>query len=294
MFRFQKILLQQGDYSCEILANYGAALQSYQYKGLECIAGYEHEDELEAQAYKGVVLAPFPNRVEKANYTFENTAYVLPINRAKEGLALHGFLYNKVFQVENQTENCVQLNYHYMGDVVGFPFPFQLNIFYFLTKEGALHIKTAVLNTGKLPLPFGTGWHPYFQLGETIDALQLDFPACQQMELLPNLIPTGKLLPFLEKSTLLHLKECHWDDCFYFEKEQEAKFVLKSAQLDLHIENESGYPYFQIFTPKDRKSIAIEPMSCAPNAFNNKLGIAEIAPVSQQVFSYKIFAQAHT
>jgi len=38
------------------------------------------------------------------------------------------------------------------------------------------------------------------------------------------------------------------------------------------------YNFLQVYTPPHRKSIAIEPMTCAPNAFNNEQGLIILAP----------------
>jgi len=38
------------------------------------------------------------------------------------------------------------------------------------------------------------------------------------------------------------------------------------------------YNYLQVFIPPDRMSIAIEPMTCNANAFNNKDGLITLSP----------------
>ena len=39
-----------------------------------------------------------------------------------------------------------------------------------------------------------------------------------------------------------------------------------------------AYRYLQVYTPPGRESIAIEPMTCAPNAFNNGMGLIRLDP----------------
>jgi aldose 1-epimerase len=45
-----------------------------------------------------------------------------------------------------------------------------------------------------------------------------------------------------------------------------------------------------LYTPPDRKSIAIENLSGAPNAFNNKIGLHYVKPQEDIVFetSYQV------
>jgi aldose 1-epimerase len=62
--------------------------------------------------------------------------------------------------------------------------------------------------------------------------------------------------------------------------------TLKDDQLGLalYIYPERSYPYLQIYTPPHRKSIAIENLSSAPDAFNNKMGLIELGPEDSQAF----------
>lgn len=286
------IKLVNQDYTCSILANYGAALNSYQFKSKEFVLGYQDISETETQKYKGVILAPFPNRIAQAKYSFENVAYQLPINRPKEALALHGFLYNKTFTIVEQEENSLVLQYDYTGTIRSYPFPFNLIVAYELLANGLLKIKTVIRNNGNKTMPFGTGWHPYFKIDKSIDTMQLKMPACQQMEL-DNNIPTEKLIDFLQQESTLYLKEHHFDDCFVFKQNRIAfQLIGEEYQLKVSAKGPNNYPYFQIYTPKTRNSVAIEPMSCAPNSFNNKIGLLEIEAGQSFSFEYEILAEA--
>ena len=75
----QTVIIQNGNYLAEILPNYGAAINAYKFNGLNFIDGYAHVQEIDQQKYKGVILAPFPNRLAAAQYNFENKSYTLPV-----------------------------------------------------------------------------------------------------------------------------------------------------------------------------------------------------------------------
>lgn len=292
MKALHQVKLENGAYSCEVLTNYGAALNSYKYKGVEFVSGYKSPGEIAQQQYKGVVLAPFPNRVAEAAYAFEGAAYQLPINREKEGLALHGLLYNKAFEILSQSKSELLITYSYKAEVESFPFCFILEIRYQLENNGRLKICATVTNNSEGNMPFGFGWHPYLQIGSEINELSLDFPASKKLLLNDKKIPTGKVATFLEAQSLIALKDYEFDDCFKLSNEEQVAFILSDGKQSLKVQAKSlgDFPYFQLYTPKDRQTIAIEPMTCAPDAFNNKLGLISMPSGSSKSFEYSIQA----
>lgn len=64
--------------------------------------------------------------------------------------------------------------------------------------------------------------------------------------------------------------------------------MLKKVQLEIRPDKQ--YPYLQIYTPPHRNSIAIENLSAAPDAFNNKMGLITLQPGENIIFTttYKI------
>jgi aldose 1-epimerase len=64
-----------------------------------------------------------------------------------------------------------------------------------------------------------------------------------------------------------------------------AVTTLSNPATDTHLEvwqqcTNQTYNYLQIYTPADRKTIAIEPMTCAADSLNNGLGLWIVAPKS--------------
>jgi aldose 1-epimerase len=57
----------------------------------------------------------------------------------------------------------------------------------------------------------------------------------------------------------------------------------RKVQVEIH--PSASYPYLQIFTPEHRKSIAIENLSAAPDAFNNGMGLKVLEPDEAADFS---------
>jgi aldose 1-epimerase len=54
------------------------------------------------------------------------------------------------------------------------------------------------------------------------------------------------------------------------------------------MENVKGYNFLQIYTPPHRKSIALEPLTGAPDAWNNKIGMIALLPDEQRKFTVRM------
>lgn len=242
------------------------------------------------QWFKSAKMAPFPNRIRDGKYSFNGQDYQLPLNDTKLGNAIHGFVFDKVFELlshdESQTECSVELQYSYNGKMEGFPFPFKMNLTYILSDDG-LECETLVVNTGQQPMPFGDGWHPYFQTNNKVDRLQLCLPSAELIELDDKKIPTGKLLPFTDfEDCLVTIGDRNFDTGLKLKlngRDDIVNIELYDPDNDILIDvwQEVGtnkYNYLQLYIPPDRQSIAIEPMSCAADAFNNGMGLITLAP----------------
>lgn len=239
--------------------------------------------------FKGAKLSPFPNRIAGGKYSFNGESYKLRTNDSKGNNALHGFVFNKPFELvghsEGQFECSAEFSYAHNGKDAGFPFPFKINIEYVFSQDG-LECETNIVNTGTTPMPLGDGWHPYFKTGTKADRLQLCLPKAKLVELDDNLIPTGKLLEFKDfEDCLVAIGNREFDTCLALETNghDTTYFELYDPDRDisLSIWQESGpgkYNYVQLYIPQDRQSIAIEPMTCAPDAFNNNMGLITLQP----------------
>jgi aldose 1-epimerase len=233
---------------------------------------------LAGTSFKGSKLTPFPNRINNGTYAFEGKTFILPIN-FKDGNSIHGLLYNKTFTIKETSatkdEAHSVLAYDYVGDVIGFPFPFIITITHSLTQEG-IAITTEVKNTGTQDMPYGDGWHPYFTLGKKIDDLGLTLPVTKKIAVNERMIPTGKIDDYTLFSTARTIGKETFDTGFAVQNP--ATTLLTDGNMTIAVWQDASYPYLQVYTPKHREAIAIEPMSCMTDAFNNKKGLVVIKP----------------
>ena len=267
-------------FQSSIYPNLGASIQQLMSNGIDIIDGISNNLEgLEVykNKFNSSFLFPFPNRISNGEYSFKNKEYQLPCNEASLNNSLHGDVFNKSFSITNQvaSENHAQITFSYSnnGTMVGFPFPYQLNITYTFTPNN-LKLDFKVTNTGDNEFPFGLGWHPYFKTSNLKSSI-LNFKGEKQYYLDEKNIPQQEIP--LKFETPLLMEDTFLDDCFIINK-PETTFKTEAYEIGIDFSSETEKNFLQVYTPPTRNCIAIEPMTCAPNSFNNKHGLLTLIP----------------
>lgn len=272
--------------SLEIVPNYGSCLLSLTFSGKEVLDGYDTPEALIANKWsKNVILLPFPNRLRDGKYTHLGKTYSFPINNASTGNAIHGFGKDAPMQVDwvNLTQRAATITsvWHYDGSNPSYPFPFSFKTRFALA-HNSLEVCFTFENEDYQPIPVGLGWHPYFRIAERADEVSLKMPEVKKIEIDESMLPTGEETPFDAFQTLTKIGETSLDNGFYIVNQDEyAKTVISSELGKLTFWQETGeqqWNFLQVFTPPHRESIAIEPMTCNIDAFNNGDGITLLAP----------------
>lgn len=247
--------------------------------------------------YWGTLLFPFPNRIKDGQYAYAGQSYTLAQNHAAEGHAIHGLVYNVPFEVQylegNAREAKAVMAYRYLGDDAAYPWPHYLEVTVRFTD--VLHISTTIINTGKETMPCGLGWHPYISTGNSVNQWRVSLPV---QELLPV---DDRMIPTSEREDASHFQEyktfadTHLDTCFTVAPNAPGRAVVRiedpAAQLELEISQETGaglYNYLQVYSPANRMSIAIEPMTCPPNVLNSGEQLWQLAPDETRTVSWSI------
>ena len=139
-----------------------------------------------------------------------------------------------------------------------------------------------IYNDGATEIPVGLGWHPYFKMSEKSNDSSLKMPDCQLIGIDDRMLPTGEKTQFNKFKRLTPIKEATLDNGFFINNQTEnAETVLASEQGRLTFWQETGHQkwnFLQVFTPPHRKSVAIEPMTCNIDAFNNGDGLVMLKP----------------
>ncbi len=237
---------------------------------------------------KSGMLFPFPNRLRDGVYEWGGQTYEFPINDPATSTALHGLGMDKHIELigyevgENDATAVCQ--YQSTGEFEYYPFPFTFTAIFKIEFPAQLTITLAFRNDGDRALPAGLGWHPYFHLGHSnIKDLHFQMPACQLVGIDSAMIPTGKRYEYDEFSSPALIGATVLDNCFALENIGEgiAETFIRKGDDQLRFWQETGpgkYNFLQVFTPPHRNSIAIEPMTCNVDAFNNHNGLAILEP----------------
>jgi aldose 1-epimerase len=301
-----KKLLLKGDNgsSLTILPMYGGNIQKtilpLNDKLIQVTDSYEDEDDLlQLKQSKGIKMLPFPNRIKQGKYSFEGQDYKLTINKPNEQNAIHGLLTKALFDVAfidcNEHRALTTLKYEYNQESNGYPFNFLVELTYILSGDG-IQIETIIKNTGNQNMPIGDGWHPYFCINkQDLNKMYLQIPSKKYLEVNENMIPTGEMIKDKTFKKLSLIGDTTLDHCFILETiEENAETILVDleSQTKLVVWQSTGegkYNYLQLYTPNERNSIAMEPMTCAPDAFNNKMGLTILKPSETLALSFGFY-----
>lgn len=239
-------------------------------------------------SFKGSFLFPFPNRIDAGKYNYNNADQQLEVNFSNENNAIHGLLFDKPFKLtsENESEEEVSIELTYISDgkLKGYPFNFEVTLTITLSEINGLTIKSSAKNTDTSSIPVGFGWHPYFTLNTKVDNLELEFPSIGSFEVNERMLPTSTTQPYKDFNHSKTINKANFDTCFSFQTTDsiaETKLFSPELQGGISVWQKTGNEgcnFVQIYTPDHRNSIAIEPMTCIANAFNNKIGLIDLNP----------------
>jgi aldose 1-epimerase len=276
-----------GGYSA-VVTELGAGLRALRRGDRALITSYEANHL--PPAGSGQLLAPWPNRVDGGHYTFGGQALQLDLSEPAAGNAIHGLTRWANWVVEDQGPSHVRLG-HVLHGRTGYPFVLHLQAEYRLGDEG-LHVEVAARNLGDSQLPYGTGNHPYLTVGTPfIDECQLTLPATRWQPIGNRGIPAGPEedvagaeVDFRQPRAL---GDIHLDHAFTgLERGADGRawVTLAGPEHTVRMWAGEGYEWLQVFTgdPLDddhrRRALAVEPMTCPPNAFVSGTDLITLAP----------------
>ncbi|WP_029137767.1 aldose 1-epimerase family protein [Nakamurella lactea] len=240
----------------------------------------------------GIVLAPWPNRVEDGKWTApDGSAQQLDITEPGRYCAIHGLLRNTPYAAVERSASSVTLAAPVYPQH-GYPFNLDTAVRYELTGAG-LRVTHTVTNRGAETAPFGIGAHPYLRVGDTpIADLTLTVSARTQAPIDDRWIPQG-LAPVGEHGPDLRagklLGEVRADIALTDLELVDGRFEHRLAAPDgrgVTVWTDPDFSWVQLYTPQDfpadpanpRPAVAIEPMTCGANAFNTGRDVLTVRP----------------
>ena len=281
--------LSSGDQHA-VVTEVGAGLRAYSAGGRELLDGYP-VDAL-ASSGRGQLLLPWPNRIRDGVYTLDGREHRLPLNEPERGNAIHGLGRWSSWAVVDQTADRVVLA-HVLRPQPGYPFTLELRVEYSLASSG-LSVRTSAANAGADPCPYGAGSHPYLAVRSVDDAV-LRLPARTVLESDERGIPVGSspVEAAFDFRAPRPIGGVQLDHCFT-DLERGDDGTARVGVDDTTLWVDESYPYLMVFTgdslpaAERRRSIAVEPMTCAPNAFASGDGLIVLEPGEEHAAAWGI------
>lgn len=302
--------LRSGDYEA-VISSVGATLRSLTYQGRDLVVPFE-ADEVRP-AHRGVTLAPWPNRVVDGRYTFDGVTRQLALTEPARSHALHGLAVWLDYEAIDKGSDHVTLA-TVINAQTAYPWRIVVTTTFALGPNGLTQTVTARNDSGSAA-PWGTGPHPYLVAGSShLNDWVLELPAAQVLEVTPDrLIPTdlapvevadAERFDYREPRAIGTAEIDHAYSALIRDASGLATVRVTVADgTGVEMSWDDSCPWVQVHTAdkpvaaESRLGLAVEPMTCAPDAFNASnypydAGLIVIEPGAESSASWRIAAIA--
>lgn len=270
-----------------IITELAASLRHLSIDGTDITESYPHD--ATPPFGDGIVLVPWPNRIEDGVWMLDGTALQLDITEADKHNAIHGLLRNTAYRLLDRSDSSVTLGASVFPQH-GYPFHLATTVTYALV-DGGLDVTHTVENLSSVAAPAAVGTHPFLKIGDVpSEQLELTVHASTYFEVDARLNPiaehpvdgTGFDLRAPKLVGNLSL-----DTAFGgVDTVDGASAVLRAPDgREVRLLQDDAHTFVQVFItrifPKDGGlgcAIAIEPMTAPPNAFNTGQGLRWVEP----------------
>ncbi len=272
-----------------VIAEVGGVLRHYSTDEAEVLDGFGPDEISPASA--GQILAPWPNRIRDGHYTFEDTAYQLALTEPARHNAIHGLTNWSRWRLVDQASDAVTVEFD-LPPQVGYPWSLTLRTRWSLSADG-LRSDQEVVNNSDRNAPWGFSVHPYLRVpGVAVDDIVLQVPGRSRILADARLLPIGAV----------KVAGTEYD---YTEPRRIGDAVLDTTFGDLEYAADGGsavtiaapgggrsvtvwadgnFRWWQVFSgdtlhgERFRRSVAIEPMTCPPDAFRSGRDLLVLEP----------------
>lgn len=245
---------------------------------------------------QGDVLFPFPGRIAEGRYSFDGQALQLERNDKEGPNAIHGFVRTLPWKTQRADSNCAEFDVRLDAASYGrrgYPFSLSLRVTYTLDRRG-LSCAFAVQNLGGQAAPVGVGFHPYFTVGTAlVDEAEAKIPGAGYVEFNERLAPTGTIIAAggtkWDYRDFRQIGSHRFNHC-YVQLERDAEGMATASLRDagsgrsIDIVMDRSFSAVVVYTgdaiaDAPRRAFAIEPMTCATDAFNHpEWGLKRLLP----------------
>lgn len=284
-----------------VIASVGASLRVLRCEGRDLVVPFE-ADEVRP-GYRGTTLAPWPNRIVDGRYEFGGVEHQLALTEPARGQALHGLLSWAEFSDRLVLDDRVVLS-AVIEPQAGYPFRVEVETEYRLDEDGLQQTVTA-RNLGTDAAPWGTGPHPYLVAGAgRVDDWTLALSASEVLtvtddRLSPVAVEPVDSHPQWDFRAQRLIGDVFIDHAFTGLSRTDgiAEVRLTSGDRGVALSWDERCPWVQIHTADNpgqdgihRIGLAVEPMTCPPDAFNSAVDLVVLEPGDEHSAAWRIRA----
>ena len=294
----EQLVLVAGEWTA-VITEVGATLRALRIRSQPIVLEFS-ETEI-ASGGRGQVLAPWPNRLEDGSYRFGRVLGQVPLDEPELHNAIHGLVRWVPWSIEDRSEARAVLSWT-IPPQPAYPFRVRIELAYELDEDG-LKVTCSVTNTGFELAPFGLGFHPYLLAGPGgVDQACVELVAERRLLLDERNLPVGETpvagTAFELNGTSLgsiELNECYTGLAVAADGHWHASVESSGGRSELWAD--AGFGYAMCYTGDSlgqisdrRAAIAIEPMTCPPNALRTGRALIELPPGGHWQASWGIAA----
>ncbi|MHB1538984.1 MAG: aldose 1-epimerase family protein [Solirubrobacteraceae bacterium] len=273
-----------------VVVEVGGGLREYELERAPVLDGYSERER--CRSGRGQILVPWPNRLRDGSYEWRGARQQLALTEPARHNAIHGLVRSVGWSVGQRSHSAVTM-VHDLRPQEGYPFALSLSVSYSLDEDG-LTVATTARNVGQEPAPYGAGAHPYLTVGaDTIDECLLRAPVERRLLTDERMIPIG-VEPvaatehdFRSPRPVGRMRLDTAYTGLTRDADGRARVVLSSpdGRRSVALWLDEQHPYVMLFTgdtlpeqDRRRRGLAVEPMTCAPNAFQSGDGLRILDP----------------
>ncbi len=272
-----------------VVVEVGGGLRTYRAGGEDYVDGYA-EDEL-CPGCAGQVLAPWPNRIRDGQYTFAGAEQQLALTEPERHNAIHGLVNWVSWHLVEQEPAAVTVECA-MPAQPGYPWPLRMRTRWSVG-AGGLRADHEITNVGTQACPFGFAVHPYLRLpGVAVDDLVMRVPARTRVLVDGRLLPIGAAKVAggdYDFTAPRPIGDAVLDTAFgEVVRDADGTMAVTLAAPDgsasVSLWADDAFGWWQVFTgdaldgERHRRSVAVEPMTCPPDAFRSGRDVLVLEP----------------
>lgn len=255
------IVIADRDWQVTLCPEIGGAIVNATWRGRPVL----HDRSTEALETRNVrrmacyPLVPYSNRIGHARFSWLSQVHSLRPNFPGEPHAIHGFGWQRAWDVKTQTDTTVAMTLCHAPDA---DWPYACRVCQTISlHDGDLLLELSIVNAHSTTMPAGLGWHPFFPLSDAT-RLQTDWTSMFEMD--ADHLPADhvEVAGQLDFSTPQPLANVEVDHCF---AGWSGRASIQQDDHVLHL-RAAGTPAAVLMRPGREAFFALEPVSHLNNA----------------------------